>query len=259
MPGANQNYGGILSFMNQYNSQSRASRQRKSSSRRHNSEPSQLRTVLLFYVLPFIVVNTIIFFLVTSIPKGTVTVGETADFQSTVVELHVDSLLPIKAPAATLDSNPIELTKTGSRTYTATLTSNGNLTVELEGYNRMKSTIYQVVSVLDDTPPAIQDTKMDDEIISLRFTDSQSGVDFSTVLAYDENEKEILPLTIDRSTGEVTFQLPKTNLTICARDLAGNEVRGTFSPEGEAITEENSENGSSEELSQEKSSENQEE
>ena len=87
MPGANQNYGGILSFMNQYNSQSRASRQRKSSSRRHNSEPSQLRTVLLFYVLPFIVVNTIIFFLVTSIPKGTVTVGETADFQSTVVEL----------------------------------------------------------------------------------------------------------------------------------------------------------------------------
>ncbi len=223
--------------MNQYNNPSRPNRRQTNSGYRQDTGRSGFLTVLLFYVLPFIVVNGLIFFLVTARPKGEVTINESSDYISTTMELKIKSLLPVKSVELSLDGTPIEAVKMGSRTYTAALSNNGMLEVKLTCFNKMKTILYEQVSVLDDTPPAVKDKQFEDGVLSFRLEDTQSGVDFSSITASDEDKPEILPLSIDRNTGLVTFEIKKENLTIKVKDKTGNELHVTFNPQGEDIEE----------------------
>lgn len=232
--------------MSQYTNHSRQNRKKGGSGYRYDSGRSEFMTVLLFYILPFVVVNTIIFVLVTTSPKSTITLGEISDYTTTTMEIRVESLLPVKEMKVTLDSNEVEFTKTASRTYTATLNSNGMVAVELLSINGMKNTKYAPINVLDDAPPEIKDPIIEDGVLSFRLEDTQSGVDYSTVHASNEDNPDILPLSIDRSTGIVTFDMQKENLTICAKDKIGNEVRTTITPRGENIDLEEEEAGQGE-------------
>jgi len=228
--------------MTQYNNQTRPDRRRTSSGYRRDNGKSGFLSVLLFYVLPFIVINGIIFLLVTARPKAEITIGESSDFISTTMELKVKSLLPIKTMEVSLDSTPIELTKTGGSTYKTTLKNNGTLEVKLTGFNKMKSVSYETVNVLDDTPPAVKDHVLENGILSFRLEDTQSGVDYSSITASDEDSTDILPLSIDRSTGLVTFEIKKENITITAKDKIGNELHVTFTPQGESFEDAEMEN-----------------
>lgn len=228
--------------MAQYNNQTRPDRRRTSSGYRRDNGKSGFLSVLLFYVLPFIVINGIIFLLVTARPKAEITIGESSDFISTTMELKVKSLLPIKTMEVSLDSTPIELTKTGGSTYKTTLKNNGTLEVKLTGFNKMKSVSYETVNVLDDTPPDVKDKVLDNGILSFRLEDTQSGVDYSSITASDEDNADILPLSIDRSTGLVTFEIKKENITITAKDKIGNELHVTFTPQGESFEDAEMEN-----------------
>jgi hypothetical protein len=239
--------------MTQYNNQTRPDRRRTSSGYRRDNGKSGFLSVLLFYVLPFIVINGFIFILVTARPKAEITIGESSDFISTTMELKVKSLLPIKTMEVSLDSTPIELTKTGGSTYKTTLNNNGTLEVKLTGFNKMKSVSYETVNVLDDSSPAVKDEVVENGILSFRLEDTQSGVDYSSISASDEDNADILPLSIDRSTGLVTFEIKKENITITAKDKIGNELHVTFTPQGESFedaemeNEEAVENGEAEE------------
>lgn len=221
--------------MNQYSNHTGQSRKRRGSGYRYDSGRNEFLHVLLFYVLPFVAVNAIIFILVTAAPKGKVTIGETSDFLTTAIELKVNSLLPIREPILNLDGSPVAITKIGSKTYTATLKTNGVLEVDLQSVNGMKNVFFEQVNILDDTPPTVEDTSIQGGILTLHLEDSQSGVDYSTVYATDDDGPQILPLSVDPVTGTVTFPMNKENLTICAQDKTGNEVRVTITPDGENL------------------------
>ena len=136
-----------------------------------------------------------------------------------------------------MNGSPVELRKIGLKTYTAILTTNGVLEVKLTAFNKMKAALYEQVDVLDDAPPTVKDNVFEDGVLTFRLEDSQSGVDFSSISGCDEDHPEILPLSIDRSTGLVSFALKKENLTIKAKDKIGNELHVTFTPQGESIDE----------------------
>lgn len=232
--------------MNQYNNQIRSNRRNTRSGSRHDAGRNGFLTVLLFYVLPFIVVNGLIFFLVTAKPKGEVAISESSDYISTIMELKIKSLLPVKSMEVAIDGAPVEIKKSGLKTYTAVLTSNGVLEVKLISFNKMKTVLHEQVDVLDDTPPAVKEKVSENGILTFRLEDSQSGVDFSSIYGSDEENPEILPLSIDRSTGRVTFELKKDNLIITAKDMIGNEMHVTFDPQGENIEDEEIQDGGTE-------------
>jgi hypothetical protein len=221
--------------MNQYNNQSRPSRRQSNSQNRRDAGKHGFFSVLLFYVLPFIVINGLIFFLVTEKPKADVIIGESSDYISTTMELKIKSLLPLQTMEVSLDGSPVEITKTGSKSYTADLKNNGVLEIKLTCFNKMKTIVYDQVNVLDDTPPAIKDKLFKDGVLSFRLDDSQSGVDYASITAYNEDNPDILPLSIDRSTGLVMFEIKKDNLTISAKDKIGNEMHITYNPKGENV------------------------
>lgn len=223
--------------MNQYNNQYRPNRRSKRIGNRRNGQGGFL-SILLFYVLPFIVFNGLIFFLVTSKPKAELTVLESSDYTTTNIELKIKSLLPQKSIVATLDGTAVDLIKTGSKTYSAVLHNNGLLNVQVIGFNKMKTNLDEQVSVLDDTAPIMKDRLIEDGVFSFRLEDSQSGVDYSSVSASDDEEPMILPLTIDRRTGLISFEIKKKRLTISAKDMVGNEFHITITPKGNGFEEE---------------------
>ena len=87
---------------------------------------------LLWYVLPFIVFNLLLLFLVTASPRIELTVGDTTDYKTVDVSLKVKSLIPIRKLTTTLESQDIEFKKEGG-VYHATLTNNGALEIYVEG------------------------------------------------------------------------------------------------------------------------------
>ena len=57
--------------------------------------------VLLFYIIPFIVFNGLLFFLLTTKPKVEITIGTTKDYKTTSAEISVKSFLPVKSMIST--------------------------------------------------------------------------------------------------------------------------------------------------------------
>lgn len=222
--------------MRQSSNYSRQTYGRGGSGYRYDSGGSEIKTILLFYLLPFIVVNAFIFFLVMTTPKSEITVGESSDYISTTVGITVKSFLPISTPVVTLVGEPIEVKKLSRNTYEAVLTRNGVLQVDVASINKMTNTVFDQINVLDDSPPSIQDNILEDNILSFKVGDAQSGVDYGSILASNETSTGILPLSIDRSTGIITFEMTGDTLDVSVKDLLGNENHITFSASGESTT-----------------------
>ena len=109
---------------------------------------------LVFYVLPFVVVNLILFTLITASPKIELTIGETTDYKTVDISFRVRSILPIREMTVTLESQPVEVERSDGA-YRATLDSNGTLEIYAEGWNGMSVRDNEHIAVLDDAAPVI--------------------------------------------------------------------------------------------------------
>lgn len=208
--------------MSQYTYQNSRTRQRVYSSN------SDLMSLLLFYILPFIVINGFIFFLVTAKPKYEVVVGETHDYLTADMNLTIKSIFPTKNLSVSINGEPLELEQLSKKTYKATITQNGTVEVSLEHFNGMVTSTFEHVSVLDDEPPAVSKYSVADGILSITLSDSQSGVDFSSIYAVDSTGVNMAPLSVDKLTSEVTFPIDDEGLTLFASDMAGKQAEQPF-------------------------------
>lgn len=197
--------------------------------RRHNKKQNEWKEILLYYVLPFLVVNGIIFYLVVSKPKVTLTVADTNDYMSTSMELSINYLLPIKEMTVTLESETLELTKEGRRDYSAQITKNGVLDVKVTSFNGMTTTVYEHINSLDDTPPIISDQyTIEDNVLTISVEDSQSGINYNAVYAVDAEGNRITASSADKASGSISFPMDSDSLFVHAVDMAGNEIQAAF-------------------------------
>ena len=185
---------------------------------------------LLWYVLPFIVFNLLLLFLVTASPRIELTVGDTTDYKTVDVSLKVKSLIPIRKLTTTLESQDIEFKKEGG-VYHATLTNNGALEIYVESWNGMPARQNEHIAVLDDTAPSIDEETvvMEDGKLELIAEDNISGINYEAVYATDDAGKRTAPVSYDKETGRITFDLEKGSLTVYLEDMAGNANQSAFS------------------------------
>lgn len=199
--------------------------------------------LLLFYILPFIIINSIIFFLATTKPKYDLSVAETNDYRTTTVTFSIKSYLPLKEVTITLNSEPLDLKRTGKRTYTAVISTNGILDVYMKNFNGMSLSEYEVIDILDDGAPELVSYDVNEGILSLTVKDTQSGIDYTSLHATTPSGTVIQPLSVDQSNGLITFQLEPEGLTVSIKDLSGNEYLPTFSVVTEAAADGSSVSG----------------
>ncbi len=193
--------------------------------------------ILLFYVLPFIVFNSILFFCLTSKPKMSVVVEDTNDYLSTHVVLTVKSLYPTKSVTMTLDGEALELEKGSHRTYTASVSKNGSIEACVTNLNGMPTTVFEHVNVLDDNPPEFSSAEIQDGVVTITVADSQSGINFDSIYALNSAGERVEPLTADRASNTLSYEMDSAGLHVYARDKADNEVQGTFTSHKEGSVE----------------------
>lgn len=195
----------------------------------HNTLDSNLIQLLLFYILPFILVNGIIFFLVTTKPKYEVVIEGTSDYRTTDITFTIKSVMPLKEVTIKMDAEPLDLVKVGKKTYRSTVNHNGSLEIYMKNFNGMALLEYAHIDILDDEPPAIEDYVSEDGLLSFTIIDTQSGVDYSSISALTSAGQQILPLNVDKATGRVSFQMDPNGLSVSVKDMSGNEYLTTFS------------------------------
>ena len=79
---------------------------------------------LVFFVLPFAVINIILFVLITASPKIELTLGETTDYKTVGVSFKVKSILPVKDVTVTLESQPLETERSSAPIHPGTTVTN---------------------------------------------------------------------------------------------------------------------------------------
>lgn len=197
---------------------------------------------LVFYVLPFVVVNLILFTLITASPKIELTIGETTDYKTVDISFRVRSILPIREMTVTLESQPVEVERSDGA-YRATLDSNGTLEIYAEGWNGMSVRDNEHIAVLDDAAPVIdqEDYVLEDGHLEFLVSDSQSGVDFSSIYGTEADGQNVRPASYSEDTGRVVFEMEGSDVTVFVSDLAGNISQAAFSIHTNGIDTENRE------------------
>lgn len=197
---------------------------------------------LVFYVLPFVVVNLILFTLITASPKIELTIGETTDYKTVDISFRVRSILPIREMTVTLESQPVEVERSDGA-YRATLDSNGTLEIYAEGWNGMSVRDNEHIAVLDDAAPVIdqEDYVLEDGHLEFLVSDSQSGVDFSSIYGTEADGQNVRPASYSKDTGRVVFEMEGSDVTVFVSDLAGNISQAAFSIHTNGIDTENRE------------------
>lgn len=185
-------------------------------------------TILLFYVLPFLVVNAIIFFCVTTRPKVEVAVADTDDYLTTDVTVTVKSWFPTKDIQFSMVGEELKAEKGKKRTYTMTVSKNGVVEATVVNINGMSTTEFGHVNNLDENPPTLENTNIADGVVTFTVSDSQSGVNFDSIYAENSAGERLSPLAVDRSTATLSFEMDPAGLHVFAQDKAGNEVLGNF-------------------------------
>lgn len=203
---------------------------------------------LVFYVLPFVVVNLILFTLITASPKIELTIGETTDYKTVDISFRVRSILPIREMTVTLESQPVEVERSDGA-YRATLDSNGTLEIYAEGWNGMSVRDNEHIAVLDDAAPVIdqEDYILEDGHLEFLVSDSQSGVDFSSIYGTEADGHNVRPASYSEDTGRVVFEMEGSDVTVFVSDFAGNISQAAFSIHTNGIDTENRELDFSEE------------
>ncbi len=215
--------------------QSQSTRQSRKRSRR-STKKSTINSLFL-YAIPFVLINYLIFYIVVAAPNAEVTVGETDDFISTTAHIQLNSWFPTKEIIADLDGEAIEITKESNGLYSANIINNGLFSVTVTNLNGMSQILSEHVNILDDLIPTMTNAVLEDDILTLTITDSQSGIDFDSIYALDASQNKVIPFEIDTNESVVRFNMDTEEISIFAKDLAGNEAQAYYSPnESEDLT-----------------------
>lgn len=182
--------------------------------------------VLLFYVLPYVVINGIIFLLVCSRPRVNIDVLGTNNYISADVEFQVNSFLPLRVLNVTLESEPVEYVKSGN-TYSLSITQNGTFMVEATSINGMQVREFVNIGLLDETAPNLDEssTEISSGVLSFVIKDNQAGVDYDSIYAVTDAGENLVPSEVDKTLGAISIETPIgiSSLDLYYADMVGNE------------------------------------
>lgn len=205
-------------------------RGRKSLSPKDNS----FLSLLLFWILPFILINVLLFYIFTATPKLEITIEDPGDYQSAHVIVKVKSIFPNDGLGVTLNEEPIEMDKVDSKTYETTVYSNGTIAAGMTNKNGMSKIVYETVDCIDDAPPTITEADSATGFVSMYVDDSQSGVDYNSIYAVKSDGTTITPSLVDEGEALVVFEYDTPEIEVHVSDKVGREAVITF---GGASTE----------------------
>ena len=206
----------------------RSRNNRRNSYDKHSWKDNSRARTFVFWILPFILVNLIIFVGATATPKIEYEAADTKDYRSMDISVRIRSILPIREMSITLEGQDLE-TQKEKGVYKASISNNGTLQIYAKSWNGMASRLSDTIAALDDMAPTVlEDYTIEDGILTIMVEDSQSGVNFDSIYATDDTGTRIKPDHTDKGTGTVTFPMDTQSLLVYIEDYAGNTIKSSY-------------------------------
>lgn len=196
---------------------------------------NRVLSFFLGFLLPYVLLNGIILFLVIAAPDIQVGDPDTKDYQTASLQFTVKSLLPLKTVTANIEGQEVELVKSGD-SYSADVNTNGTMTIVVKSLNGMSDSAHVQINLLDDAAPVIdEDTVVVGAgYIEFDVSDAQSGLDFDSIYAIDGDGDNLRPTDvqkIDDKSGHFTFAMKSDSLQVYISDTANNQCSANFTTE----------------------------
>ena len=182
------------------------------------------------FLIPYILINGIIFFLFIQTPKILVVEQNSKDYEENKIKFSIDCILPVTDVKTYYQEAEIAYTKLGN-VYIIEADNNGAYKINVTALN--KSTANSIIEIdsQDNVPPTID---LDSAVITgntliISVHDNQSGINYDNLYATLENGTKLDPTYIDKASGTVQFQITEgKRVVVHVEDEFGNHSETSF-------------------------------
>lgn len=182
------------------------------------------------FLIPYILINGIIFFLFIQTPKIHVVEQDSKDYEENKIKFSVNCLLPVTDVKTYYQESEIAYSKLGN-VYIINADNNGAYKINVTALNNSTANSIIEIDTQDSVPPTID---LDSAVITgntliISVRDNQSGINYDNLYATLENGTRLSPTYIDKSSGTVQFQITEGKKVIVhVEDDFGNHSDTSF-------------------------------
>lgn len=179
-----------------------------------------------YVILVILVLFPMFFFKPTIIAQRT-NVNSTGN---AVYEIQVKTLIPVRSVYASIGDRPLTLEKVNSRNYIASVPQNGSLKVDAVSLNGQHTQKSFEVSYIDTEKPELVKAYNEGNKVNIVIRDTYSGINYDDIVGTDTDGNKVEPISIDKESETIVFELPSKSVTVNIPDNSGNELQILLSP-----------------------------
>lgn len=194
---------------------------------------SPLEIILRFFfgfLIPFVVINGLIFFLFIQVPTINITKEDSSDYEESKIKFQVECLLPITEIKTYFNDSDVPYTKNGD-TYIINADENGTYKIVASALNKASSEALATVETKDVIAPTIdlENAVVTGNTLIFSVKDEQSEINYDNLYGLLENGEKISPSHIDAISGNIQFKIESgEKIIIHVEDIEGNGADITF-------------------------------
>ena len=193
--------------------------------------------IIFGFLVPFFVINGLIYFLYTAHPTINIDTSDNAigDNGTANISFTIDCPIPLSSIIVYRNEddggiNEIPYTKLGDK-YNINISENGTYIIVAKSLNNSVAKTSTYIDTLDNNPPTIymENAILIGKSITFVISDDQSGINYDNLYSIDDSGRKEHPQSLDESSGTVTFRFENTKtLTIHVEDMSGNSFETTI-------------------------------
>ena len=182
------------------------------------------------FLIPYVLINGLLFFLFIQVPKIQVVDQNSKDYEENKIKFSIDCALPLTDVKTFYQESEIAYSKLGNL-YIINADNNGSYQIKVTALNKSSANSIVEIKSQDSVAPNID---LDSAVITgntliISVRDNQSGINYDNLYATLENGTKIIPSYIDKSSGTVQFQITDGKKVIVhVEDDFGNHSETSF-------------------------------
>lgn len=182
------------------------------------------------FLIPYVIINGILFFFFIQVPNITLIDKESAEYEDSKIKFSVNCILPIINIKTSYEDKEIPYIKYGDM-YIIDANDNGSYQIAATALNRATAQVIATIETKDVVSPIIDidNAVITSNMLIFSIYDAESEINFDNIYAITENGDKIAPSYIDRSSNTIQFQIEAgKKLTVHVEDIEGNPTETTF-------------------------------
>lgn len=186
------------------------------------SRPAFGKAKKFTYALIIVTLLLPMMFITPSISAKRINISETLQ-SSAMYSIDIHGILPVRNVSATLDGEPLSVSKNSGKNYVATLDNNGELVITAVSINGQIRSRNYTVEFLDTERPVFIGSKYSESSIEITVEDTFSGINYNGI-------EGLKVISVDEEEGTITFQKPNKATAVKVPDNAGNILKMIVKP-----------------------------